>query len=162
MVAGNVQSGKTAHFTGLICKAADAGYKLIVVLAGMYNNLRSQTQLRLDEEFLGQESDKSLRFSEGNRIGVAGLFAERHPVAHWLTNSSNSGDFSINVARQAGFTPGGDPILFVVKKNVTILKNLNAWLRTLPQWRDGKVRALPVLVVDDECDQASINTMPVP
>jgi hypothetical protein len=162
MVVGSVQSGKTAHFTGVICKAADAGYKLIVILAGTYNNLRSQTQLRLDEEFLGQESDKSLTFSEKNQIGVATLFAEKQPIAHWLTNSSDKGDFSITVARQAGITPGGDPILFVVKKNVTILKNLNSWMRTVPQWREAKVRSLPLLVIDDECDQASINTMPLP
>jgi RecG-like helicase len=52
MVVGQVQSGKTANYTGLICKAADAGYRLIVVLAGSHNSLRSQTQARLDEGFL--------------------------------------------------------------------------------------------------------------
>ena len=49
LVVGHVQSGKTGHYTGLICKAADAGYKVIIVLAGLHNNLRSQTQMRLDE-----------------------------------------------------------------------------------------------------------------
>lgn len=53
LVVGQVQSGKTANYTGLVCKAADAGFNLIIVLAGTYNNLRSQTQLRLDEGFLG-------------------------------------------------------------------------------------------------------------
>lgn len=53
LVVGQVQSGKTANYTGLICKAADAGFNLIIVLAGMHNNLRSQTQHRLDEDFLG-------------------------------------------------------------------------------------------------------------
>lgn len=53
LVVGHVQSGKTGNYTGLICKAADAGYKIIIVLAGMHNNLRSQTQIRLDEGFLG-------------------------------------------------------------------------------------------------------------
>jgi hypothetical protein len=53
MLVGQVQSGKTANYTGLVCKAADAGYKVIVVLAGMHNSLRSQTQRRLDEGFLG-------------------------------------------------------------------------------------------------------------
>jgi hypothetical protein len=158
MVVGSVQSGKTSNFTGLICKAADAGYKIIVVLSGLYNNLRAQTQFRLDEEFLGQESDKGLVPSEQNRIGVAKLYAERHPIAHWLTNSSEKGDFSLRVQIQAGVTPGGDPILFVVKKNVSILKNLNAWMRTAPQVEGGKVRGLPMLVIDDECDLASINT----
>src|SRR5689334_22360621 len=53
LVVGHVQSGKTGNYTGLICKAADAGYKIIIVLAGLHNNLRSQTQMRLDEGFLG-------------------------------------------------------------------------------------------------------------
>jgi hypothetical protein len=56
MVVGQVQSGKTANYTGLICKAVDAGYKRIIVLAGMQDSLRSQTQLRLDEGFLGYDS----------------------------------------------------------------------------------------------------------
>ena len=58
MVVGHVQSGKTANYTGLICKAADAGYKLIIVLAGVHDSLRSQTQLRLDEGFLGYDTQK--------------------------------------------------------------------------------------------------------
>src|SRR5205809_5668946 len=53
LVVGNVQSGKTANYTGLVCKAADAGYKVIIVLSGVHNSLRSQTQIRLEEGFLG-------------------------------------------------------------------------------------------------------------
>jgi hypothetical protein len=53
LVVGNVQSGKTQTYVGLVCKAADAGYKVIVVLAGLHNTLRSQTQVRLDEGFVG-------------------------------------------------------------------------------------------------------------
>ena len=56
LVVGHVQSGKTANYTGLICKAADAGYKIIIILAGLHNNLRSQTQIRLEEGFLGYET----------------------------------------------------------------------------------------------------------
>ena len=56
LVVGHVQSGKTGNYTGLICKAADAGYKIIIVLAGLHNNLRSQTQKRLDEGFPGYET----------------------------------------------------------------------------------------------------------
>lgn len=56
LVVGHVQSGKTSNYSGLICKAADAGYKIIIVLAGMHNNLRSQTQMRLEESFLGYET----------------------------------------------------------------------------------------------------------
>src|SRR5690606_4025242 len=72
IVVGQVQSGKTGHYTGLICKAADAGYKLIVVLAGMHNSLRSQTQLRLDEGLLGFDSQYQYRYDAKtqSRIGV--------------------------------------------------------------------------------------------
>lgn len=52
----NVQSGKTANYTGVICKAADAGYRLIIVIADMHNNLRNQTQMRIDEGFVGRDS----------------------------------------------------------------------------------------------------------
>ena len=58
MVVGQIQSGKTANYTGLICRAADAGYRLIVVLAGVHNNLRSQTQTRLDAGFLGMDTQR--------------------------------------------------------------------------------------------------------
>ena len=56
MVVGHVQSGKTANYTGLICKAADAGYRVIIVIAGIHNNLRNQTQTRIDEGFIGFDS----------------------------------------------------------------------------------------------------------
>ena len=55
LVVGYVQSGKTAHFTGVIAKAADAGYKLILVLAGTLDVLRSQTQRRIDKDMIGRE-----------------------------------------------------------------------------------------------------------
>ena len=58
MVMGHVQSGKTANYTGLICKAADAGYRFIVVIAGIHNNLRNQTQSRIDEGFIGRDTGR--------------------------------------------------------------------------------------------------------
>jgi len=70
LVVGHVQSGKTGNYTGLICKAADAGYKIIIVLAGMHNNLRSQTQMRLDEGFLGYETSPFEERSSHKIIGV--------------------------------------------------------------------------------------------
>ena len=64
MVVGHVQSGKTANYTGLVCKAADAGYRLIVVIAGIHNNLRNQTQERIDEGFIGRDSAARLQTGE--------------------------------------------------------------------------------------------------
>ena len=76
MVVGSVQSGKTANYTGLICKAMDAGYKLIIVLAGIHSNLRAQTQLRIDEGVLGFDTQKNRRLNADN----GGSVSENYPV----------------------------------------------------------------------------------
>ena len=71
MVVGDVQSGKTSNYSGLICKAADAGYSAIVILAGMHNNLRSQTQERIDMGLLGFDTEKNLSYDNADkRVGV--------------------------------------------------------------------------------------------
>ena len=100
MVVGQVQSGKTSNYIGLINKAADAGYKLIIVLAGMHDSLRSQTQIRIDEGFLGFNTQHSLQYSNTNKIGVG----FHNPIdgktnkptdlpANALTRSELNGDF---------------------------------------------------------------------
>src|SRR6266508_817440 len=129
MLVGHVQSGKTSNYTGLICKAADAGYKLIVILAGLNDNLRSQTQLRLDEGFLGWDTQKRMLFDQQNvRIGVGALRGSGFFHVNSLTSSAQKGDFSKRIAEQAGILPGGhDPVLLVVKKNRSILENVIKW-----------------------------------
>ena len=168
MVVGQVQSGKTSNYIGLINKAADAGYKLIIVLAGMHDSLRSQTQIRIDEGFLGFNSQRSLQYSNTNRIGV-GLY---NPIdsrtnqsidlpANALTSSNLNGDFRQQTAQSAGLhLRSSDPIVAIVKKNGSILKTLISWLA---KWGDkqpdGKIiiRNVPFLLIDDEADNASIN-----
>ncbi|MDZ7961469.1 MAG: Z1 domain-containing protein [Aulosira sp. DedQUE10] len=168
MVVGQVQSGKTANYTGLLCKAVDAGYKLIIVLAGMQNSLRSQTQIRLDEGFLGFDSQVNRAFDRGNPL----LGVGKIPIGKWLvvnsaTSSANNGDFNRTVAKQYGVIPGGqDPLLLVVKKNKSILTNLFKWalsVRGLVHEESGRkiVRDVPLLIIDDEADNASINTNPL-
>lgn len=167
MVVGQVQSGKTSNYTGLICKAVDAGYKLIVVLAGLHNSLRSQTQLRLDEGFLGWNSQVSRSFDTGNTFRGVGIIRTDKPLrALSGTSSAERGDFSTRVAQQYGVVPGGsDPVLMVVKKNKTVLKNLVKWALNWGiqdhQLQRKLVRDVPLLVIDDEADNASINTEPV-
>lgn len=167
MVVGQVQSGKTSNYTGLICKAVDAGYKLIVVLAGLHNSLRSQTQLRLDEGFLGWDSQNNRAFDTGNRfIGVGLIPTGKQLRALPVTSSAERGDFSKRIADQCGATPGGnDPILMVVKKNKTVLNNLVKWaLNWANQDQElGRkvVRDFPLLIIDDEADNASVNTKEV-
>lgn len=161
MVVGSVQSGKTANYCGLICKAIDAGYRLIVVLAGMHNNLRSQTQYRLDEGVLGRDSQKERHLNQASSlIGVGRLFGQLLTV-HTLTSSLDDGDFRAPKA-DTGVTIGGDPVILVVKKNGSVLRNLLRWVLHMrgEEVPGGAkvVRGVPLLVIDDEADNASINT----
>lgn len=159
LVVGQVQSGKTANYTGLICKAADAGFNFIVVLAGIHNNLRSQTQTRLDEGFLGFDTQYVRKYEEGlsQKIGVGCYKGFKHAIANSITTSEEKGDFTQGRADSLGInfdTP--TPFLLVVKKNVSVLKRLYAWLHT--HAGDGKITTKSLLVIDDEADNASINT----
>ena len=120
LVAGHVQSGKTSNYTGLICKAADAGYKVLIVLAGVHNSLRSQTQQRLDEGFLGYDSIDMLKPGPKRRIG-AGRFDSGIQNPDTITNRSENGDFNRRVAGHFSIHAGGSPLLFVIKKNVSVL-----------------------------------------
>lgn len=168
MVVGQVQSGKTANYAGIVCKAADAGYRLIVILAGMQNSLRSQTQYRMDESFFGFNTQRATAYDQNNqRIGVGmRRFQEGEPIAHSLTGSAEDGDFNRTVANQIGVVPGGnDPVIVVVKKNKDILENLRQWLSLRAQDGAGgrpRIHGLPILVIDDEADNASVNTKPIP
>ena len=163
MVVGQVQSGKTSNYTGLICKAADAGYRFIVVLAGLHNSLRSQTQGRLDEGFLGLDSRTTEAFANTNRAIGVGAGGRNHPPAMTLTSSEERGDFSRAVASRVAMRVGSDPVILVVKKNKTILTNLIDWVTSSNGQRDPEtgrrvVRRFPLLVIDDEADNASVNT----
>ncbi|SFQ06407.1 Z1 domain-containing protein [Pseudomonas sp. NFPP07] len=160
MVVGDVQSGKTANYTGLICKAVDAGYKLVIVLAGMTNDLRSQTQSRLDAEFLGFESELDRQHESGSRIGVGKLEDHGQLIVQPLTYSAHGGDFRARNGANAQL--GGNPLLLVVKKNTSVLKRILAWVegqgQTNPETGERIVNGIPVLLLDDEADNASVNT----
>ncbi|QXC52612.1 Z1 domain-containing protein (plasmid) [Agrobacterium salinitolerans] len=167
LVVGDVQSGKTSNYTALICKAVDAGFPLVIVLAGVHNSLRSQTQQRLDEGFLGFDTRLGLLADEqeNQRIGAGRMPSAPFLVAHSLTSSSDGGDFKTATANGTRLIPGGrDPIILVVKKRVSILENLLAWVLSVRAVEDptvpgGKiVRDVPMLVIDDEADNASANT----
>jgi hypothetical protein len=167
LVVGQVQSGKTGNYIGLINKAADTGYKLIVVLAGMHDSLRSQTQIRIDEGFLGYNTQRSLQYSSHYFIGVS-KYNPTDPITgnikelpiHALTSGHINGDFNQSKIQGSTNLRGSDPIVAVVKKNPSILKNLILWLA---KWgtknAEGKllIQNLPILIIDDEADNASIN-----
>jgi len=144
LVVGYVQSGKTANFTALIAKAVDTGYRLIIVLSGTDNGLRRQTQIRLNKELAGYQD---------NRPGAVPL----PPMGkRWLqfTNEEQDGDFRPGFANHAALQ-GTQPILLVIKKNGSVLRRLHRWLEEVPEDMRGTISAL---IIDDEADQASIDT----
>lgn len=161
LIMGHVQSGKTANYCGLACKAADVGYKVIIVLAGVHDSLRSQTQIRVEEGLLGFMNDTFDKTQTFQPIGV-GLI-DSSIRANTGTNRAQKGDFSRKVANQFGIHPGGLPLVFVVKKNPSVLDNLIGWIRSCADAEDGDtgrryVRAVPALIIDDEADLASVDT----
>ena len=160
MVVGEVQSGKTSNYIELICKAADAGYKFIVVLTGTTNSLRAQTQLRFDEGILGWDTRLNLALDTRNkRVGVGRLPGEPLLRAIPSTNAEERGDFNLRIANQFNVRLGGDPVIMVVKKNGSVLRNLTRWARTQgPLGTEETIAGTPILVIDDEADFASVNT----
>ncbi|HCO12757.1 MAG TPA: endonuclease, partial [Gemmatimonadetes bacterium] len=160
LVAGSIQSGKTGHYVALAAKALDAGYQIIIILAGVHNSLRSQTQQRVDEQLIGKDKD-------GNLIGVRAkekklkLVVENLPSIVTITTADEAGDFKLGSAQVRATAGTGSRLVIVVKKHVTILTNLTKWLKqtnVLPSnLETGRVVA-PTLVIDDEADFASINT----
>lgn len=167
MVVGSVQSGKTANYVGVTTKALDVGYKVVIILAGIHNNLRAQTQERVDEGILGFDSQRRLAPDRADyRIGVGKLFKSPElgdpPSITPLTNSAENGDFTLG-AQRVNVSLAGGPIILVVKKNQTPLKHILEWLKVAGGQLDhqvvgARITKLPLLMIDDEADNASINT----
>lgn len=131
LVLGYVQSGKTANFTATIAKAADAGYRLFIVLSGVHNSLRRQTQIRLNEQLCSLQPTQ------------------------WVSMTDEERDFG-NPVQALPLVAGSQlRLLAVVKKNVSRLTNLKNWLLKAHEY--GGLDKCPVLIIDDEADQASPN-----
>jgi hypothetical protein len=163
LVAGQVQSGKTGNYIGLICKAIDAQYKLVIVLAGIHNSLRAQTQARVDEGVLGFSTEKALRADKAG-TGLVGVGHQGFFYVNSFTSRKENGDFNLRVAESIGVAVGGnDPVVLVVKKNKSVLTNILKWATSLTAVEDpatGRkvVQNVPLLIIDDEADQASVDT----
>ncbi len=150
MVVGHVQSGKTANYAALLCKAADAGYKFIVVIAGGLNNLRNQTQERINEAFIGRDNN-------GNQVGAGkgNSTLEKLPISlTTVERDFNKQDADRN-SQGSNFDNTSTPIVLVIKKNTSTLKNVIKWLES--QYKN-KIDKHAMLMIDDESDYASINT----
>ena len=129
LVLGHVQSGKTTNFLSVAAKAADNGYDLVIILAGMHNSLRRQTQNRAERALVHQQK----LWWSGTRVGD--FITDGNPPASHLAGNGKRG-------------------LLVVKKNSVILRRLADWLET--ESSSDRSR-LSVLVIDDEADQAGLD-----
>ena len=134
LVVGYVQSGKTTNFTAVIAKAADVGYKFVIVLSGIHNGLRKQTQERLDEQLHMLTPTK------------------------WKQLTNADDDFRAPAMQSTALLHVDDSgvILAVVKKNAAVLKRLDKWLQ--PAVKQRALTDVPTLIIDDEADQASVET----
>lgn len=176
IVVGYVQSGKTANFTGVVAKAADAGYKLIILLGGTLDVLRSQTQRRIDKEMIGQElldkdyvsdADWDQFLSHGARPATLGAF-------DWYRLTGPESDYQklgrgVEAIQFEAADPqkpfwhrdnlaGAKARIAIVKKNPSVLKRLLSDLKLLQRRGVGApLDQIPTLIIDDESDQASIN-----
>lgn len=156
LIIGDVQSGKTSNYTGLICKGVDAGYKVVVLLTGTIEKLRQQTQQRIDEGFVGSDSDAMMKQQDKGLIIGAGKYdSSIRPMV--LTSTAD--DFKQQNARNLNFDLRNinGAVIFVVKKNSAVLKRLNKWLKTFNQNGEKPIEN-SILVIDDEADNASVNT----
>jgi len=139
LVVGYVQSGKTANMTAVIAKAVDAGYNLIVLLAGVTNKLRAQTQRRIENDIVNRH---------------------RH-LWQLYTTEHDDGDYTYPKNGQFTLPTSGGAQLVVMKK---ITSRLETFRKTIldakgkPKTPLATLRRLKVLLIDDECDQASVNS----
>ena len=163
LVCGLVQSGKTSHYVGLINKALGSGYKVMIVLTGFTESLRVQTQDRVEKGVLGY----SLRMDPKDpkqQISVpVGVDMVKRLNSNVDSVTTLDNDFKTAIAKNFAISVGGTPIVFVVKKNATVLRNLLQWIRnSAAKATDGEgrpyVRGVPLLLVDDESDVGSIDT----
>ena len=158
MVMGNVQSGKTLNYIGLINKAADIGYKVFILIGGHQNDLRKQTQQRVDEGFIGKTSKHladAFKISKPYGVGKYRNYVD----VDFLTSTLS--DFSSSVANATGKSlRGNTPTIFVVKKNTVILENLLKWIKqhhNLDPENNIRLNS-QLMFIDDEADYATPNS----
>ena len=156
LVIGDVQSGKTANYISVINKAADAGYKVIVLLTGTIEKLRQQTQSRIDEGFIGIDTSDLERERRNNPIGV-GLINGGVSVSSF---TSIIKDFNKSVLTNSNVPLDSlsIPLILVVKKNKAVLNSIYKLFNGEKKDQTYNKINQSLLFIDDEADNASINT----
>ena len=160
MVVGHVQSGKTSNYVGLINKATDAGYKVIIVIAGTISSLRRQTQERIDEGYTGISSSDFILKNQGNSVGV-GKYKVNTSIYPLTSSYYFKGDEGDLGSKTSKIPIGNNPVVFVIKKNKGILEHLINWFSKDENIKivngQPKLIGIPALIIDDEADAASVN-----
>ncbi len=157
MVMGHVQSGKTANYIGVVTKAADAGYRVIIIIAGAQNKLRNQTQSRVDEGFIGfsRTTQSGSQLAPHTVVGVGRFDSRKRPNS--FTTAHRDLHKSIAESLNVPLQNLHEPAVFVIKKNPSTLRNLIDWLKSQNARFGTDTIQEPMLLIDDEADNASIN-----
>lgn len=158
LVIGDVQSGKTSTYLALMNKAADAGYHIIILLTGTIEKLRRQTQGRTDEGFVGLDSTAFNKNKDNVFVGVGNI---DRSVSGWAVTSTTSDFNTATASKLSGqLSSISDPVVFVLKKNKRVLEMLESWLRLFNRNPSTGTIDSPLLLIDDEADNASVSTKP--
>ncbi|MBP1644838.1 MAG: putative endonuclease [Bacteroidetes bacterium] len=164
MVVGHVQSGKTSNYIGLINKATDAGYKVIIIIAGTISSLRRQTQERIDYGYIGRNSSAFIQKKTNKIVGVGNynINTDIYSLTSAFYKNGDEGDFNQAIANRLNIPIGKNPAVFVIKKNKSILENLIDWFSKDVNVKHidntPKLFDIPALIIDDEADSASVNS----
>lgn len=165
LVMGDVQSGKTSTYIGMINKAADAGYKLIIVLTGTIESLRKQTQERIDLGFTGFDSDSEISTDSTMKkttrfVGVGLDTLTKRGTRFASSFTTKVEDFNSTLANGicTDLSQLKCPVIMVIKKNVKILERIYDWITKQHDVYESKKLDFPLLMIDDEADYASVDT----
>lgn len=157
LVIGDVQSGKTSTYTGLISKAADTGYKIVILLTGITETLRSQTQKRIESGIIGISITGLKDKNHGKVIKRVGVGKDNKPIKVTAMTSMEY-DFIGSKDQITTSLANHQLVMFIVKKNTKVLDKLYNWLYEMNADPSDKKIHYPMLLIDDEADNASINT----
>ncbi len=151
LVYGHVQSGKTANYIGLINRALDAGYKIVIVLTGMTEDLRRQTHYRIDEGVVGQRGQEVIGLGHDSNFKLLDEIMPATSLKKDLKKNDDWRDNNLNTNKKS---------IWVIKKNKSVLENLILWLdKQRSDGNDSKIHNVPFLIIDDEADNASIQSL---
>lgn len=162
LAIGDVQSGKTATYIATIDKAIDAGYRLVIILAGSTESLRQQTQERVDEGVIGRSTRHGHQTGTGHTAAAYGIGKIEYNLPVVQTMTTVLKDFTKlvkeNTSIQIGKGNEGDTFIVILKKNAKVLEAVYDWLHR--QRVAGQPLTAPLLILEDESDYASVNTNP--